>query len=56
MKYKVVVDVAPNTIDGTSGCHKYVFGEYKTKGEAARISEMINGIKGVGKANIEKIK
>lgn len=56
MKYRVAVDVAPNTIEGTSGCHKYVFGEYETKGEAVRISEMINRTKGAGRANIEKIK
>lgn len=28
--WKVVVDIAPKTIEGTKGCHKYVFGTYKT--------------------------
>ena len=53
--YKVIVDIAPKTISETNGCHKYVFGEYKTKKEAQSVSAAINsstGYKGV--ATIEK--
>ena len=32
--WEVVVDIAPRIIQGTNGCHKYVFGAYKTKREA----------------------
>ena len=32
--WEVVVDIAPRTIKGTNGCHKYVFDAYKTKREA----------------------
>ena len=40
--YKVIVDIAPKTIPGTNGCHKYVFGEYKTKREALKVIAEIN--------------
>lgn len=56
MKYRVIVDISPRTIEGINGCHKYVFGSYKTKKEADRVSAEINKTKGAGKATVEKIK
>lgn len=53
--YKVIVDIAPKTIPGTNRCHKYVFGEYKTKKEAQSISSVINMSTGhIGIATILK--
>ena len=54
MKYKVTVDISPKTIPGTNGCHEYVFGEYKTRREAFRVSEEINRTKDAGTAVVEK--
>lgn len=45
MKWKVIVDIAPKTIDGTSGCHQYVFGYYRTKREADMIAAELNAHK-----------
>lgn len=54
--YKVIVDIAPKTISGTNGCHKYVFGEYKTKKAAQSVSATINSSTGyIGVATIEKV-
>ena len=53
MKWRVVVDIAPKTIEGTNGCHKYVFGRYKTKKEAKRIVEDIIS-NNLGIATVEK--
>ena len=56
MKYKVVVDIYPKTIPGTNGCHKYVFGEYKTKREAESVGASINASTGyIGVATVEKV-
>lgn len=52
--YKVIVDISPNVIPGTNGCHEYVFGEYNTRKEALRISQEINRTKEAGTAVIEK--
>lgn len=52
--WKVTVDISPRTIDGTKGCHKYVFGEYKTKKEAKRIANEINETRTLGKAYFKK--
>lgn len=52
--WKVVVDIAPKTIEGTKGCHKYVFGAYKTKKEAEKIINEINKSNEMGKAHFGK--
>ena len=53
--YRVIVDIAPKTIPGTNGCHKYVFGTYKTKREAQAVSASINSATGyIGVATIKK--
>lgn len=52
--WKVVVDIAPKTIEGTKGCHKYVFGTYKTKKEAEKIINEINKSNEMGKAHFGK--
>lgn len=52
--WEVVVDITPRTIAGTKGCHKYVFGEYKTKKCAEKIKNEINDSGKLGKAYIEK--
>ena len=52
--WKVVVDIAPKTIEGTKGCHKYVFGTYKTKREAEKIINEINKSNEMGKAHFGK--
>ena len=52
--YRVIVDISPKTIPGTNGCHEYVFGEYKTRREAFRVSEEINRTKDAGTAVVEK--
>lgn len=52
--WKVMVDISPRTIDGTKGCHIYVFGEYKTKKEAKRIVNEINEMRTLGKAYFKK--
>ena len=57
MMWKVIVDISPRTIEGTNGCHKYVWGHYKTKREAVLMcndinSPLSNGILGV--ATFEK--
>lgn len=52
--YKVIVDIAPKTIPGTNGCHKYVFETYKTKKAATAVMEQINNTEGFGTAIIEK--
>lgn len=51
---KVIVDIAPRTIEGTKGCHKYIFDEYKTKKEAQKITDEINESGTLGKAYFEK--
>lgn len=56
MKWIVVIDISPKTINGTHGCHKYVFDEYKTQKTAIEIRDMINSLGDMGKAHIEKIK
>ena len=38
MKWKVVVDIAPRIVEGTKGCHKFVFGYYKTKRDATYVA------------------
>lgn len=56
-KYKVVVDIAPRTIDGTKGCHEYVWDYYKTKREANHMAQGINSpLTGghLGVARVEK--
>ena len=52
--YKVVVDIYPRTIQGTNGCHKYVFDSYKTKKQAQKVSDEINENGTLGKACVEK--
>lgn len=52
--WKVIVDILPKTIEGTKGCHKYVFGTYKTKKEAEKITNEINELNMMGKAHFEK--
>lgn len=52
--WEVVVDITPRTIAGTKGCHKYVFGKYKTKKCAEKIKNEINDSEKLGKAYIEK--
>lgn len=52
--YRVIVDISPNMIPGTNGCHEYVFGEYETRKDALRVSQKINRTKGAGTATIEK--
>lgn len=57
MKYKVIVDISPRTIPGTKGCHKYVWGYYKTKREAVAMAKDINSpLSGgyLGTARVEK--
>ena len=55
--YKVIVDIAPRTIAGTNGCHKYVFGRYCTKKETISVMESINNAeKYIGIATMEKEK
>lgn len=55
--YKVIVDIAPRTIAGTNGCHKYVFGRYCTKKETISVMESINNAeKYIGVATMEKEK
>lgn len=54
--YKVIVDIAPRTIEGTNGCHKYVFNSYKRKKEAVSEMNKINQIKELGVATVEKSK
>lgn len=53
MKYMVIVDISPRTIEGTKRCHKYVFGEYKTKREASYFAAEIERL-GMGTATIER--
>ena len=53
MKYLVVVDIAPKMIKGTNGCHKYVFGEYKTKREALYFAAQAEKL-GFGSASVER--
>lgn len=52
--WKVVVDMTPNTVPGTNGCHKYVLGRYKTKREAEGVKERFNGIAEKESATVEK--
>ena len=55
--YKVIVDIAPRTIAGTNGCHKYVFGRYCTKKETISVMESINNAeKYIGIATMKKEK
>ena len=39
--WKIVI-ILNSVIPGTNGCHKYVWGYYKTKREAEQIAEQIN--------------
>ena len=41
--WEVAVDIAPRTIKGTNGCHKYRFGVYKTKREAEETAGQLRG-------------
>lgn len=52
--WKVVVDMSPATVQGTNGCHEYVFGWYKTKREAKQIADAFNLVTGSEKARVEK--
>lgn len=56
MTWKVVVGIAPKTIEGTNGCHKYVFAYYGTKREAERIATELNAIRDQfsGTATVER--
>ena len=45
MAWKVVVDIAPKTIEGTNGCHKYVFRHCRTKKEADMTARELNALK-----------
>lgn len=54
MKWNVIVDVKPHYIEGTEGCHRYVFGTYKTKKQADEICNGINSLKSLGKASVKK--
>lgn len=53
--WNVVVDIAPRTIEGTKGCHEYVFDTFFTKKEAIEIRDRINSLGNMGKAYVEKI-
>ena len=53
MNWKVVVDIAPRTIEGTNGCHEFVYGYYKTKGEAQTICDQINTVDKSSTARVE---
>lgn len=52
--WKVIIDISPEIIKGTNGCHKYVFNTYKTKKEANKTAEEINKNKTMGYAFICK--
>lgn len=54
--YKVVVDIESRTIQGTDGCHKYVFNSYEKEREAISIMNQINQRKDLGIATVEKSK
>ena len=53
MEWKVVVDIAPRIIPGTNGCHKFVYGYYRTMAQAFKAAEEINLLECAGKATVE---
>ena len=53
MKWKVVIDISPKTIEGTNGCHRYVYRWCKTKREADGIANKINENGNLGMAMVE---
>lgn len=56
MKWMIVIDIAPKVIEGTNGCHTYVFDYCKTKREATRVAEEINAVGRFGMAFVERRK
>lgn len=56
MKWMIVIDIAPKVIEGTNGCHTYVFDYCKTKREATRVTEEINAVGSFGMAFVERRK
>lgn len=50
MRWTVVVDIEPKTIEGTKGCHMFVFNEFNTQKEAEECAERLNELNEKGKA------
>ena len=55
LKWKVVVDIAPRVIEGTNGCHEYVWGWYRTKREAVLMANDINSPLTGGKLGVAHV-
>lgn len=54
MKYAVVINIAPRVIEGTAGCHEYLFEYCRTKKEATLLADSINRVSTLGIARVEK--